>query len=76
MPSLETFAFIDFDLHTLEHRLRELARERPQPRALTTREDHGLHRATSRPTPSGPSTRAARPSRNARRASGTYFAAA
>jgi DNA gyrase subunit B len=25
MPSLQTFAFIDFDLHTLEHRLRELA---------------------------------------------------
>ena len=25
LPSLETFAFIDFDLHTLEHRLRELA---------------------------------------------------
>ena len=25
MPSLETFAFIDFDLKTLEHRLRELA---------------------------------------------------
>eukprot|EP01035_Chromulina_nebulosa_P053650 gene53650-73375_t len=25
LPSLETFAFIDFDLKTLEHRLRELA---------------------------------------------------
>jgi DNA gyrase subunit B len=25
LPSLQTFAFIDFDLHTLEHRLRELA---------------------------------------------------
>ena len=52
------------------HRLGLVARERAQPRAFTAGQDHCLHAPTSTPA------RAARPSRSAARAAGTYLAAA
>ncbi len=52
------------------HRLRLIAREGPEPGAFSPGEDHRLHTCTSAPT------RAARPSRNAALAAGTYRAAA
>ena len=52
-----------------QHRLRLVARERPEARAFTAGEDDGLHVTTF-------VSRAWRPSASAARAAGTYFAAA